>query len=255
VQQPPAPSTSTMSAVSATRATTGVAARGRAARSWRPSRSVAAAAAAGSPADTTSGIISFQPAFTDGAVQQAAPSKDTSLSLARMHFDESCEAAINEQINVEYSASYLYHSLSAYFNRDNVALPGLAKFFKAASDEERDHAQLLMDYQAKRGGKVVLSGLAPPLSATDDLAAAGPGDALRAAELALAVEKLTNEKLLQLHAAASAAEDPALCDFVEGELLSEQVDAVYEASEMVSKLRRIGPNGHGVWAFDQELAA
>lgn len=37
--------------------------------------------------------------------------------------------------------------MSTYFNRDNVALPGLASYFRAQSDEERGHAQLLMDFQ------------------------------------------------------------------------------------------------------------
>ena len=43
--------------------------------------------------------------------------------------------------------SYVYHALYAYFSRDNVALPGFASYFKAASAEEREHAELLMDYQ------------------------------------------------------------------------------------------------------------
>lgn len=43
--------------------------------------------------------------------------------------------------------SYVYHAMSAYFDRDNVALPGLAAYFRAASLEERDHATQLMDFQ------------------------------------------------------------------------------------------------------------
>ena len=43
--------------------------------------------------------------------------------------------------------SYVYHAMSAYFDRDNVALPGLASYFRAASEEEREHAQMLMDFQ------------------------------------------------------------------------------------------------------------
>ena len=37
--------------------------------------------------------------------------------------------------------------MSAYFDRDNVALPGMASYFRAASEEERTHAQELMDFQ------------------------------------------------------------------------------------------------------------
>lgn len=43
--------------------------------------------------------------------------------------------------------SYAYHAVSSYFNRDNVALPGFVSYFRDASIEERDHAQMLMDFQ------------------------------------------------------------------------------------------------------------
>lgn len=77
-------------------------------------------------------------------------------SFARAWFHDECEAAINEQINIEYTISYVYHSMHSYFDRDNVGLPGFAKFFKNAAEEERGHAQLLMQYQTKRGGRVKL---------------------------------------------------------------------------------------------------
>lgn len=48
--------------------------------------------------------------------------------------------------------SYVYHALYSYFSRDNVALPGFAAFFKAGSEEEREHAELLMDYQVRAAG-------------------------------------------------------------------------------------------------------
>ncbi|KAF3579285.1 hypothetical protein DY000_02035690 [Brassica cretica] len=50
--------------------------------------------------------------------------------------------------SVEYNLSYVYHAMYAYFDRDNVALKGLAKFFKESSVEEREHAEKLMEYQA-----------------------------------------------------------------------------------------------------------
>jgi ferritin heavy chain len=36
-------------------------------------------------------------------------------------------ALMTEPCSVEYNASYAYHSLFAYFDRDNVALKGFAK--------------------------------------------------------------------------------------------------------------------------------
>ena len=64
--------------------------------------------------------------------------------------------------SIEYNVSYVYHALYAYFDRDNVGLPGFAAYFKAASEEEREHAEVLMKYQNVRGGRVRLSGISIP---------------------------------------------------------------------------------------------
>nr|ADD25899.1 ferritin 2 [Coffea arabica] len=170
-------------------------------------------------------------------------------SLARHKFVDDCEAAINEQINVEYTVSYIYHALFAYFDRDNVALKGLAKFFKESSEEERDHAEKLMEYQNKRGGRVKFECINKPNTEFDH---PEKGDALNAMEIALCFEKLVNEKLLKLHGVATQNNDAQLADFVESEFLVEQVEAIKKISEYVAQLRRVG-KGHGVWHFDQAL--
>ncbi|OMP02389.1 Ferritin [Corchorus olitorius] len=170
-------------------------------------------------------------------------------SLARHKYTVQCEAAINEQINVEYSVSYVYHAMYAYFDRDNVALKGFAKFFKDSSVEERQHAEMLMEYQNKRGGKVKLRSMMMPLSEFDHVE---KGDALYAMELALSLEKLNNEKLLNLHKMANEINDVHLVDFLESEFLTEQVESIKKLSEYVAELRRVG-TGHGVWHFDKML--
>ena len=58
--------------------------------------------------------------------------------------------------------SYIYHAMYAYFARDNVYLPGIAKHFLKESLEERGHAELLMNYQIMRGGRVELQAIMPP---------------------------------------------------------------------------------------------
>merc|ERR1711916_301011 len=80
-------------------------------------------------------------------------SSQPSESFARKMYASECEAAVNRQINIEYSISYLYHSMYAFFDRDNVGLPGFAQYFKEESEEERGHAEKLLEYQNKRGGK------------------------------------------------------------------------------------------------------
>lgn len=42
----------------------------------------------------------------------------------RQNFHSEVEAAINKQINLELMASYVYMSMGAYFDRDDVALHG-----------------------------------------------------------------------------------------------------------------------------------
>ncbi|XP_072975547.1 ferritin-3, chloroplastic-like [Typha angustifolia] len=170
-------------------------------------------------------------------------------SLARHKYAEDCEAAINEQINVEYNVSYVYHAMFAYFDRDNVALKGLAKFCKESSEEEREHAEKLMKYQNKRGGRVKLQTILMPANEFDHHE---KGDALSAMELALSLEKLTHEKLLNMHNVAQQSKDVQMVDFIETEFLGEQVEAIKKISAYVAQLRRVG-KGHGVWHFNQML--
>jgi ferritin heavy chain len=166
-------------------------------------------------------------------------------SLARQNFHDECEANINKQINMELYASYVYLSMAYYFDREDVAFPGLHKYFKKASDEERGHAELFMKYQNRRGGRIVLQSIAKPTQ--DEWSSP-----LEAVSAALELEKTVNQTLLNLHKIAGERNDPQLCDFLESNFLEEQVHAIKELSEMVTKLKRVG-NGLGEHIFDKEL--
>ncbi|XP_004972165.2 ferritin-1, chloroplastic-like [Setaria italica] len=69
-----------------------------------------------------------------------------------------------------------------------------------------------------------------------------------AMELALALEKLVDEKLHNLHV-ATRCNDPQLTDFIGSEFLADQVEDIKKISEYVAQLRRVG-KGHRVWHFD-----
>ncbi|KAG2285098.1 hypothetical protein Bca52824_044702 [Brassica carinata] len=209
--------------------------------------SVSVRATKDSTTDELSGVV-FQP-FEEVKKELDLVPTSAHVSLARQKYSDECESAINEQINVEYNLSYVYHAMYAYFDRDNVALKGLAKFFKESSVEEREHAEKLMEYQNKRGGKVKLQFIVAPLSEFEHV---DKGDALYGMELALSLEKLVNEKLLNLHNVASKNGDVHLADFIESEFLTEQVEAIKKISEYVAQLRRVG-KGHGTWHFNQML--
>ncbi|CAM6082411.1 unnamed protein product [Calypogeia fissa] len=218
-------------------------------RQANSSRLVAVRAAADSSEKAITGVI-FEPFREVQQSQSLQLPKNPDESLARQRFQVSCESAINDQINVEYNVSYIYHAMFSYFDRDNIALPGLAKYFKEASEEEREHAEKLMKYQNKRGGRVKLQSIIlPPMEFVNS----EKGDALYAMELTLSLEKLTTEKLYALHKVADEAHDVQLTDYIENEFLAGQIESIKKVSEYVAQLRRIGQDGHGVYYWDRVL--
>merc|ERR1712226_439518 len=118
----------------------------------------------------------------------------------RQNYHAENEAGVNKQINLEMYACYVYQPMGFYFDRDDVALKGFAKFFKKSSDEEREHAEKLMAYQNKRGGRIVLQNIQKP--ERDEW-----GTGLDAMQAALALEKNVDQSLLDLHKIAGGRED------------------------------------------------
>lgn len=57
------------------------------------------------------------------------------MASARQQFSKACEEGINQQILTELTASYAYMSMSSWLNRDDVALPGLSKYYRDQSLE------------------------------------------------------------------------------------------------------------------------
>ena len=136
----------------------------------------------------------------------------------------------------------------AYFDRDNVALRGLAAYFLRESQEERNHANKLVAYLNRRGGRVHLATIPEPVREFDH---AEKGDALNAMELALALEKLNMQKLQDLDHLANSLADYNLSDFVD-DMLEDQSKDVKQVADYVAQLMRVG-KGHGVWHWDAQL--
>merc|ERR1712112_224103 len=169
------------------------------------------------------------------------------MSRVKQNFHSDNEALINKQINMELYASYVYLSMSAYFARDDIALMGFSKRFKEASTEERDHAMKLIDYQTMRGGRVVFREIAKPT--LDEW-----GTALEAVEATLELERTVNESLLTMHKTAGDNNDAQMTDFLEGTYLGEQVEAIKEIADLITKMKRAG-DGLGLHIIDKELQA
>ncbi|XP_020794460.1 ferritin, middle subunit [Boleophthalmus pectinirostris] len=153
-------------------------------------------------------------------------------SQVRQNYHRDCEAAINRMVNMELYASYTYTSMAFYFDRDDVALPGFSHFFKDCSHEEREHADKLLSFQNKRGGRIFLQDIKKP--ERDDWA-----NGLEAMQCALQLEKKVNQALLDLHKLASDHTDPHLCDFLETHYLNEQVESIKKLGDYISNLSRM----------------
>merc|ERR1712223_1774977 len=168
-----------------------------------------------------------------------------SMSKIKQNFHSDSEALINKQINMELYASYVYLSMSAYFARDDIALMGFSERFRDASKEEKEHAENLIDYQNMRGGRVVFREVAKPTC--DEW-----GTALEAIEASLELEKTVNESLLNMHKMADSHGDAQMTDYLEGTYLKEQVEAIKEIADLVTKMKRAG-DGLGLHIIDKEL--
>ena len=168
------------------------------------------------------------------------------------NWDQECEEYVNKQIGLEYWASLQYHAISSYFSHHNVGLENIAKYFNKCSLEEREHADKLVEYQNKRGGRVIISEV-KNINNTFYNSNLESSNVLQAFELALEMEQKVYLSLLKLHTLGEKYTDPALTDFIEGEYLTEQIDGINELSNYVSQLRLIGNNGSGLWIFNKEF--
>merc|ERR1712046_80460 len=108
---------------------------------------------------------------------------------------------------------------------------------------EREHAEKLQRYQVIRGGRLTYADIKAPPSEYDS--------GLTAMEAALQLERDVNESLLRMHKIASDKDDAQFTDFLEGNYLNEQVEAIKEIADHVTNLRRVGP-GLGEYMFDKE---
>ncbi|XP_034958969.1 ferritin heavy chain A-like [Zootoca vivipara] len=162
------------------------------------------------------------------------------------NFHADCEATLNQLVNLELYASYVYLSMSYHFDRDDVALCHMAKFLKEQSEEKWEDAEKFLKYQNKRGGRILLKDLKKPEK--DEW-----GNSLDALQCALQLEKKVNQALLDLHKLATEKGDPHLCDFLESKFLEEEVKVIKQLGDHLTNLRRLGlpQNGPGEYLFDK----
>ncbi|XP_062842171.1 ferritin, lower subunit-like [Trichomycterus rosablanca] len=169
-------------------------------------------------------------------------------SVVRHNLHSDSEGAVNKLIHIKLAASYTYLALGMYFDRDDVALPNFSSFFLERSKKERDQAEDLLEYQNKRGGRILLQTITKP--SREDWK-----EGLDAISFSLEYQKSLNASLLNIHGIAGKHTDPHLCDFLENNFLQDSHDTIKKLGDYMSSLTRLTSsdgNGHmGEYLFDK----
>jgi len=165
------------------------------------------------------------------------------------------ETLLNIQINKELFASYQYLSISSYLKQSSIGLSNLSNYFKGESDNERKHAQMLIDYMISRGSKLDLQEIKIPCSdfSKENIA----HDILFIFEKSLHLETEVNEHLKLISNKSDDLNDSNLNDFITSNFLSEQIEAEYELNQYLTKLRMIISDSNanlGILWFDKEFS-
>jgi ferritin heavy chain len=193
------------------------------------------------------------------------------VDSVRQEYDPETNEAIKDHIEIELSASYLYQAYASYYQRADIALPGTQKYFAEASKEEREHAQMLIDYINSRGGHVKFKQLnirstcaaiktwieQKQLSCICRFLIQGQKKcdnkhALNGFKDALNIERYVNHKLLILH--NNTISDVHFSHMLEHHFLDEQIKSIYTLGSYVTRLESFKSNYKlGEYLFDQKL--
>ncbi|XP_037029235.1 soma ferritin-like [Bradysia coprophila] len=167
----------------------------------------------------------------------------------RQNFKPRTEQQLNFQIGQELMASHAYLAMANFFGRTEIALQGSSSFFRAMSDEEREHAMSLIDYQNMRGGKVKMIGVEKPNEQFKD-----EFSSLSAAiEESLLIERGNAATLSELVRIAESDGDIATVDFICTKFLHEQMSALQNLGNILMRLKRFEQKGLGEYLIDQEF--
>jgi ferritin len=152
------------------------------------------------------------------------------------------EKALNDQINAELYSAYLYLSMSAYFEAEN--LPGFAKWMRIQWQEEVMHGLKIYDYVNERGGRVTLKSIDEPPAKWKS-----PLDVFQST---YKHEQVVTGRINDLVTQAVAEKDHATNVFLQW-FVTEQVEEEKSADEIVQKLKRISDVPGGLFMLDKEL--
>jgi len=153
------------------------------------------------------------------------------------------EKALNGQVNAELYSSYLYLSMSAYF--ESLKLRGFANWMRVQAQEEVVHAMKIYDHIIERGGRVILPAVEAPPTEWDS--------PLAVFEQVYSHEQKVTGLINDLVDLATSENDPATKSFLQW-FVDEQVEEEDSANQVLQKLKLVGEAPDGLFMIDGELA-
>ncbi|CAG9761937.1 unnamed protein product [Ceutorhynchus assimilis] len=163
----------------------------------------------------------------------------------RHKFHKEVESALNDQIEVEFTAAFAYLSMAAYYGRSEVALPGCQGFFMNMHREEHEHALIFLNYVLMRGGHVKVPSLKPPDN--EDWK-----DIMKSFGVAVAMECCVKEKMEDVVELAEKHKDHQLNDFISSDFLEEQNKSIQLLGRLFTRSKMVNTDV-GEYLFDQHL--
>jgi ferritin len=154
------------------------------------------------------------------------------------------QAALDDQINNEFYAAYLYLSMSGYFQGRN--LTGFAHWMRLQREEEILHAMKIFDFVYDRNGDVELQAVRKPPASFDS-----PLDVM---EQALEHERAVTGKINELYELAVKEKDYPVQALLQW-YITEQVEEEASALQIVERLRMIGDDSAALLILDAEMGA
>ncbi len=150
--------------------------------------------------------------------------------------------ALNRQINAELFSSYLYLSMSAWF--ESAGLAGMARWMQAQGAEEQGHAMRLFAFVNERDGRVVLEAIEKPKAEWNS--------PLEVFEEAYQHEQKVTSLINGLVDLAAGEKDHATGSFLQW-FVNEQVEEESTARTICDKLKLVGDHGPALLMIDAEL--
>jgi ferritin len=152
--------------------------------------------------------------------------------------------AINDQINFELSSAYLYLSMAAHFESENLS--GFAHWMQIQFKEETDHAMKFFHYVYERGGKVTLKAIPQPTTKFKS--------PLEVFKQVFEHEQKVTSLIYKLYELALKDKDYATQNFLQW-FIKEQVEEEKNASEIINMLEMIGDSPVSLIMADRQLGS